>query len=262
VSHIFDDTWHFIAINKGTYGNNPAMQIYVDGYTQTTNSDYKRCMGRTDKLPRVQLLANRTVRVGDTAMEAVRDGGVAFVGHLAAGIYNFAMHQGHLEHQKIIALGSPPMKEGTVNEAQNRAAAAIFLIIAFVVFVWSFVSLAIEAKDCLPNTARIEAKERWQAAQGARGVAIAVSSTAAVPSAAVAGAVAVPTTVAPGTVEDEQQKAGLASTVAVVPVGNDGQRAGLPNSVAPLGQEQKSGGAEGASVEAADANADPEAEQH
>jgi hypothetical protein len=130
VGGIFDDAWHFIAFTMDLDRGRTRVQIFVDGRSSYLGNGYQACMQEGRSFPAVRELPS-IVAVTNPYMETVRDGGVAYIGHLNAGVYAFTVHDEVLTHVTIVnQLGTPSMRaHASIDVSNSRLAGAGFVVV-------------------------------------------------------------------------------------------------------------------------------------
>ena len=144
VAKIFDQSWHLVTIAFASFGQRRYAQLFVDGKTSYSGSGWRQCFGPGFQFQPVAQLP-KTVNVTLAAEQTVTQEGVAFVGYLNAGVFDLRFFEGFLEQERIIGLGSPPMRANlVVNVDQSLATGSVLAIVAIIFGVISLATLLLE----------------------------------------------------------------------------------------------------------------------
>jgi hypothetical protein len=147
IGDLFDDAWHFVAFTIDLDRDRTKVQIFVDGRSSYLGNGYQRCMQEGQSFPAVRELP-ADVTVTNPYTETVRDGGVAYVGHLNGGVYAFTVHNGVLSHTAIVSqLGTPSMRaHASIDVTNSRLAGAGFIVAFFAGIVLSCAQIYLELR--------------------------------------------------------------------------------------------------------------------
>jgi deleted-in-malignant-brain-tumors protein 1 len=149
LENVFDGSWHYIAFGLSIDRGRTKAQIYVDGATSFLKNVYQACFGEDKSIPAVRDIPV-SVHVYDKARETVLQGGVAYVGHINAGVYGFQVHSALLDHQVIVALGSPNMQaHAAISVDLSRLTAGVLLGIFCVFTIVTITQSVLEHREKL-----------------------------------------------------------------------------------------------------------------
>ena len=142
VQRVFDGNWHFIGIVvKNSDANRREAQLFVDGETSFSAEGWIQCLSK--RIPQVQYLSpTSTMPIFNRRDEDVQTGGVAFLGHINAAVYDFAVHSTALIPDRINSLGAKGMDYyGKIARSESMALAGIMLVLALLVLLCSLYEL-------------------------------------------------------------------------------------------------------------------------
>jgi hypothetical protein len=130
VGDLFDDAWHFVAFTIDHDRLRTKVQIFVDGRSSYLGNGYQVCMQEGRSFPAVRNLP-AVVNVTNPDTETVREGGIAYVGHLNGGVYAFTVHDEVLTHATIVTqLATASMRvHASIDVSNSRLAGAAFILV-------------------------------------------------------------------------------------------------------------------------------------